>query len=787
MVESSTTINIAPAGPIPEPANNIPHIDQTAKVDEATKDSDQPKRRPRRSYNCGPCKRQKIKCDTQIPCAACKRHNRIDQCLASPPNPPSPDHKKKIRRISIQELSENSTPTVRSPNQNIENHVTPRTIKLPMGYYTSSFKINDSTESSNGGSLTPDEQMIDQFRDYRIGSPNKLLPKPWKNNPQEYKEHRNDEMFLKPLNNNHDDIFNLMKDQIEFLNVKLVSLESKIEKMNHKNTMKLPIDDNIFKYLTAIPHRVSFDDSQDQKSLNIKFLAPDKLDDWNDFIHCLPNMKFMTKMKKYFIEYLNFPIELISTKVLDSCFNEQIFKKTKDQVTTQDWESLSLVAIICSLSMLNYPKAELENVLKIDPDNVIYMSNTLFQVSKNCLNILKYRESPKLIHLQILILCHRYLQYFNKNDLLIITNSEMVSIAYALGLHGLPTPQNSLETEVSHKVWWIVCLKDTLVSLKLKTPPFIRIDSLPNTKSRESHILKAFVPAEISSFDSVLTPLVKVTKLLNEIPPALAHSSVEKAERLIMIDRQLTSVQIQANFRFMTSNRDQKKCFQEFYLYSVCIFGRLKVYEGLYFTSQEPSGWIVLSSIIESFFKKYADLRRVYDIKEEPSFFLGIVEQLIMVLVQSLIISILNPNVLPDNYKTIINSYFQIVYDDLYHLKGVNLNQSLPFYEQSFVTLKKLKSISVNQSLDSAQKMFSSVAPNSSTTSITSVLNKSRVFDSSESELGLLPTNEFFSHFLSRIYQSQYYHNAVTERDGWDLSEFLEEEQLIFLKCLGIV
>jgi hypothetical protein len=47
------------------------------------------KKRFRRSYNCGPCKRHKIKCDMQIPCGNCLKYNRVDNCKNEPPNPPT--------------------------------------------------------------------------------------------------------------------------------------------------------------------------------------------------------------------------------------------------------------------------------------------------------------------------------------------------------------------------------------------------------------------------------------------------------------------------------------------------------------------------------------------------------------------------------------------------------------------------------------------------------------------------------------------------------------------------
>ncbi|KAI0463274.1 hypothetical protein LJB42_003295 [Komagataella kurtzmanii] len=46
-------------------------------------------KRIRRSYNCGPCKRQKIKCDTNLPCSNCVKYKRVAKCYQEPPNPPT--------------------------------------------------------------------------------------------------------------------------------------------------------------------------------------------------------------------------------------------------------------------------------------------------------------------------------------------------------------------------------------------------------------------------------------------------------------------------------------------------------------------------------------------------------------------------------------------------------------------------------------------------------------------------------------------------------------------------
>lgn len=50
---------------------------------------DSKKKRSRRSYNCGPCKKHKIKCDMTTPCGNCIKYNRVQECHAKPPNPPT--------------------------------------------------------------------------------------------------------------------------------------------------------------------------------------------------------------------------------------------------------------------------------------------------------------------------------------------------------------------------------------------------------------------------------------------------------------------------------------------------------------------------------------------------------------------------------------------------------------------------------------------------------------------------------------------------------------------------
>ena len=72
--------------------NATTHCGQSHQSDHEVDETNQPKakkKRHRRSYNCGPCKKHKIKCDTRIPCGNCLRLNRIDQCMKAPATAPT--------------------------------------------------------------------------------------------------------------------------------------------------------------------------------------------------------------------------------------------------------------------------------------------------------------------------------------------------------------------------------------------------------------------------------------------------------------------------------------------------------------------------------------------------------------------------------------------------------------------------------------------------------------------------------------------------------------------------
>lgn len=764
------------------------------------------KRRPRRSYNCGPCKRQKIKCDTQIPCGACTRHNRTDQCLAAPPNPPSPDHRKRIKKISLASLSEpvNIKPLNHQQSQHQSPHLvssvspnaTPAAnrnqdhFKLPsLQTYTSSFKLNNEPTQrfeAPQESFLPIGQRMQQLSSN--AGPNYLskdssnIPRPWERSSSSPKYGAGN--IFRPLNSEADEIHQL-RSQVAMLTNRVASLEHKIEFSDSRKSMKLSIDDHVFDYLSTVPHQVSLENPEHgAKSLNIKFIPPDIVANWDSFIQALPDRSSWRYILDYYKAYLNSPVNLIETKTLDSCFDSKRLVKGKNIVTQEDWESLSLTAMVCSLTILKYPGHLLESNLKFKKTAILYASNALFQISKSCLNNIKYRESPKLIHLQVLLLCHEYLKLFNKKNLLITTNSEMVSIAYALDLQSLVIPQNSLEVETSQKIWWMICFNDTLNSLMFQIPPLIRIENLPKPQMGGSHILKAFIPAQVSGYNSIVTYIAKITKICNEIPLISNSSTVEYAESLIVIDRQLTTLQIPDSFSLMNPRNDITTNFQSCYLHFLLILSRFGLYKRIYFTSNNSSIWLIMVSVMENFFKKYNELRKFYTPKDHISHYIQISQYLIISAIINLLISISDPEILPNGYKQIIHSYFDPVLEDLFLLKGSVLNDSIPFYNQAFKIITKLKSafemkesaLSTKNSEISAQKQME----------ISSTLKETKVLESMESELGLVPNNEFFNIYLNSLYQLQQRASQQLNPTSWELGNILDQDQILFLKSIGI-
>lgn len=768
------------------------------------------KRRPRRSYNCGPCKRQKIKCDTQIPCGACTRHNRTDQCLAAPPNPPSPDHRKRIKKISLAALSEpvnikpmrhqqavpqqshpNNSHTVSSasPNGTPGANRNQDHFKLPsLQTYTSSFKLsNDPSQRFDAPqeSFLPIGQRMQQLpssagTNFLSKDPNNI-PRPWERSSTSPKYGTGN--LFRPMNTEADEIHQL-RGQVAILTNRLASLEHKLEFPDRKS-MKLSIDDHVFDYLSTVPHQVSLDNpDHGLKSLNIKFIPPDTVANWDSFIQSLPDPFSLQHILDYYKKYLNSPMNIIETKTLESCFNPKRLVRGKNIVTQKDWESLSLTAMVCSLTILRYPAHLLEADLKLKKTAILYASNALFQISKSCLNTIKYRESPKLIHLQVLLLCHQYLKLFNKKNLLITTNSEMVSIAYALDLQSLVIPQNSLEVETSQKIWWMICFNDTLNSLRFQIPPLIRLENLPKPQMGGSHILKAFIPAQVSGYNSIITYIAKITKICNEVPLVSKSSTVEYAESLIVIDRQLTTLQIPDSFSLLNPRNDITTNFQSCYLHFLLILSRFGIYKRIYFSSQNSSIWLIMVSVMENFFKKYNELRKFYLPKDHVSQYLQISEYLIISAIINLLISISDPEILPNGYKQIIHAYFDPVLEDIFFLKGSVLNDSIPFYNQAFKIITKLKS--AFEMKESALSNKNSEASAQKQMDISSSLKETKVLESMESELGLVPNNEFFNIYLNSIYQLQQHNSQQLNPTSWELTKILDQDQISFLKSIGI-
>lgn len=85
-------------------------------------------KRARRSYNCGPCKRLKIKCDMKVPCGKCIKYSRTEVCLQNPPNPPTNEQLKLKRKRRLKYLEKKAklnsltNEIIDGPGQNTQNY-----------------------------------------------------------------------------------------------------------------------------------------------------------------------------------------------------------------------------------------------------------------------------------------------------------------------------------------------------------------------------------------------------------------------------------------------------------------------------------------------------------------------------------------------------------------------------------------------------------------------------------------------------------------------------------------
>lgn len=81
------------------------------------------RRRTRRTYSCGPCKRFKMKCNMELPCRLCVQAKREHECMLLPPNPPSEEEKnrtarRRLRNLRRQELEQQKFRTSTSAPMN---------------------------------------------------------------------------------------------------------------------------------------------------------------------------------------------------------------------------------------------------------------------------------------------------------------------------------------------------------------------------------------------------------------------------------------------------------------------------------------------------------------------------------------------------------------------------------------------------------------------------------------------------------------------------------------------
>lgn len=670
------------------------------------------KRRPRRSYNCGPCKKQKIKCDTNIPCGACARHSRVDQCLEAPPRPASPDHKKRVRKQSLSSFGDGNSR---------RSSVGSNTALTATATATSSNSSNSNNTTGLGGGGGVSDMRLPSLQTYTSSFkidplPQRLYQKPWEPFPT-----RDDEMLQ-------------LKSQMALLAERLAFLETKVAHTRQDSSFQ-------------------------------------------ECLAALPDYELTSKMVGFFKAYLNRPLEIVDGKMLDARMVALQSFDRSTVPTSNEWETVSLISMVVSLTALHYPNQSLQSDLKMTSEGVIAYANSLLQISKNSLNIVRYKESPRLIHAQILLLYDISLRLFNKKNLIMAMGSELVSMAYVLGLQTLKIPQNSLELDASHRVWWIICHNDTLNALKFSMPTLIRLDSLPKETAGGSHILKAFISAERTDQHSIITHIAKLTLICNEIPAAVGNSLAGYLESLIMVDRQLTSYHIPPAFSFLNPRNDIFTNFQCCYLNFLLIINRFRIYQRIYFSNPHNGIWFIMLSVIESFLKRYAELRKLYPPREFAHYYLQVSEFPITGTIINLIIMSTEPELLPQALRKIIMAYFSTILEDLEFFRVTIFNEKIPFYDKAFSTIHRLKEHMEYKHSSLAQEQASKQAD------LTRELKESRVFESMESSIGLIPTNDFFNFYFGSMHRER---SRPVLRHSWRLQGVLDDEQLEFLSCLGV-
>lgn len=695
------------------------------------------KRRPRRSYNCGPCKRQKIKCDTNIPCGACTRHNRVDQCLASPPNPPSPDHKKRVRKQSLSSFGD------AGPILGPAALEAPRA--LPAGLTISQ---TASTTSSSGQHSAITDMRLPSLQAHTSSFKIDTMPqrmgyqKPW--DPPGLS------LAPSPMGSRDDEV-RLLKNQVALLTDRLASLEAKLT-------------------------------THGSSSMRTDTTATTM----QEVIQMLPDFDTLVNMVGFFKIYLNKPLEIIDIKSIDSRLASLRNLDSSVIPNNNDWETISLISMIVSLTVLHYPFHSIETELKMTLDGVISYANSMFQVSKSALSNVRYKESPRLIHAQILLLYDLSLRLFNKKNLILAVNSELVSMAYVLGLQTLKIPQNSLELEPCQQTWWIICHNDTLNALGFGVPTLVRLDRIPKDTVGSSHILKAFISAEKTDHQSIMTHIAKLTMICNDVPTSMGSSLVEYLENLIMLDRQLTSYQIPQSFSFLNPRNDIFMNFQCCYLHFFLLLIRFRIYHRIYFSNPNNGIWFIMLSIIESFLKRYSELRRLYPPRDYLNHYLQIFEYPITVTIINLIILCTEPELLPQGLKDIIMNYTSTILDDLELFRSNVFNEKIPFYHKAFSTITKLtQHMQKQQQQQEQQTPVPEADQHIRQSELTKELKDSFVFDSIESNIGLIPSNDFFNIYFRDI--SHHSRNVMASaHHSWRLGGVLDDDSVEFLSCLGV-
>lgn len=794
-------------------------------------------RKPRRSYNCGPCKKQKIKCDTQTPCSACIRHNRVDQCLAAPPNPASVSGPK-IQKINLSVLSDVAVARPGTAAPPAKGSAGP-----------------SSTLASKYIPINPKPVPLHPALSSRASS---APPKPHPQPPVVPSTVGSGTAASAGVNTGstaltvaNDNEVSSLRNKISYLNDKLYSLE------------------------TQLKARTSSSGSSSNTALGPAAAgSKNELINFNVdlMLRFLPNDDSLNNLILFYINFMNQPFNIIDSKLISSRLSRLSQLKQninyKFLLNDEDYESIALISIICAIAILHLPLNQLLQLSPMINSSVITTtssstsssgsgtvtsnntnnannSNTnnnsihkkSFEISKkfltitqNCLALINYKKTPKLIHLKILLILNDYYKISSEKNLNINLNTEIISIAFILNLQKSSIPQNSLEIEIQSNIWWNVVLNDQLNSITNYFPPFIKLDQINtnvnyyystnnsgssnfnnnsfnsfnnsfmpdhtssthnSNSSLLSNNLKAFIPVEVgNNFKTIFTHFAKIIKLLNDLPILLInsknYSKFEFFQNLILIDRQLTSLHIPSDFLVINErNNNTLSNFQNAHLQFLILFFRFNIFKSIFFNVKKNSDiWYIMNSILQNFFNKYMDLKRSHEINNEfcTMYYIPITKIIIVFTFWNLL-TCLNMEFLNDDYKinqVQLRENLQILITDLNLLLNLSFNLNVEYYKNSIDLLNLLHNLLVNFEINDSINVNNFLK------------NNFNLFQSFESEFGIIPNNEFLNDFISMVPPHDFvsnnnFNNLEKFKLNWDfLINYLNDSQLDFLQSIGV-